>query len=248
MYLKSIKVREFEKEIEFAYPKMISKDKIEFMTMKLDEYKSNHSYISDKCGRISLRKTRFIEGNRTFTIKPVAQMVRLSNNNVDYNFSIIVNEVINGKETLIKTVSCSLSHEDKSKIHDTFTQSCQEKKSRVSSIENLEVCFWCSEYESIDKEESFNEISMCFPAEPYDNEKKECWENKTYLEDTYLEKLLEHIISEKYGFTNIFGSLDIKNVIKDSKYRFDSNVILSKMNQLNESICRFSLGSIIVEK
>ena len=97
MYLQSIKVRPMDKEIEFSYPKMISKDKVEFMTMKVDGVDSSKYYISDSESRISLRKSIFSMNNRKFKIKPIAQRNKDKNNELKFMFWIEVYEIIDNK-------------------------------------------------------------------------------------------------------------------------------------------------------
>ena len=136
MYLQSIKVRPKDKDIEFSYPKRISKDKVEFMTMKIEGYTPSDYYVSDSEGRISLRKAKFHSKDRVFMVKPIAQLIEGKN---DYFFYIEVDEIVDGEEILALMVDCELSDKDKIKIHDVFVKSSLEKKPRVEEIDKLEV-------------------------------------------------------------------------------------------------------------
>ena len=247
MYLQSIKVRPKDKEIEFSYPKMISKDKIEFMAMKIDGASKSNYYVSDSENRISLKKSIFSANNRKFKIKPIAQQVKGKNNQLAYVFYIEVYEIIDTKEKLLTRVQCSLSDKELHIINNVFSKAKKEIKSKIECVEKIEVCFWNSEYKSEDID-LFNQISICFSPEVNEFNSKECWERNTYLDTLYLENMLEYIISQKYGFKNLFKSIELNEVVKQSNYRFNIKDILNHMNKVNKDICKFSLGSIVVQK
>ena len=247
MYLQSIKVRPMDKEIEFSYPKMISKDKVEFMTMKVDGVDSSKYYISDSESRISLRKSIFSMNNRKFKIKPIAQRNKDKNNELKFMFWIEVYEIIDNKEKILTKINCPLSINDKNIVNNVLNNGTKETKKKIESIANLEVCFWHSDYKSKNAD-LFNEVSMCFSPEINEFNSHECWDNKTYLDSLYLENILEYAISQKYGFKNLFKSMNLSDSIKSSKYRFNVKDILNHMNKLDNAICKFTLGSIVLEK
>lgn len=244
MYLQSIKVRPKVKDIEFSYPKRISKDKVEFMTMKIEGHNPSDYYVSDSEGRISLRKAKFHSKGREFIIKPIAQLIEGRN---DYFFYIKVDEIVNGKEVLASMIECDLTNEDKVKIHNVFVKSSLEKKQRVEEIDKLEVYFWHDKYKE-NNELLFKNTSLRAPVESHDNNEKECWHMETYLDNKSLETALEYAIFKRYGLKDIFQLTTIEDVIKNSTYTIDSKMILDKMNKLDSNICSFTLDSILIRK
>lgn len=244
MYLQAIKVRPKNKDIEFSYPKRISKDKIEFMAMKMEGYNPSDYYVSDSEGRIALRKAKFHSNNREFVIKPIAQLIEGKR---DYFFYIEIDEIVNGEEVLSLMIDCDLSNEDKNKIHNVFVKSSLEKKQRVEEIDKLEVYFWHHKYKE-NNEILFKEVALCVPVEHFENTIKECWDMKTYLDNKSLETALEYAIFKKYGFKDMFQLNGIEDITKNSTYTIDSKLIIDKMNEIDNAQCSFTLDSIIIKK
>lgn len=245
MYLKSVLVSPRGTEIEFSYPKRISRKEIEFMGMKIKKNIDVNCYTCDEEGRIYLKNSVFhIKNGRSFIIKPIAE--RKDN---DYIFSIKVFEKINDEIKLFTSVNCELSYEDKKVIHNTFYLSSAEIKKKLESLENLELLFWSGGYEDFDTE-LFYESSFCYPAEIFNNKGKEYWKVESFVDGDYLERLLDDAINKKYGFSNMFKMLEysMSNVIKQSKFKFDTTKMMKKMNEINKGFHSFSLGSIVVQK
>lgn len=244
MYLKSVLITPKESEIEFSYPKRISRNEIEFMGMKSNGTDVS-GYVCDEEGRICLRNSVFYtKDERGFILKPIAER-----KGGDYVFSIKVFEKNNDEMKLLTSVNCELSYENKKIIHDTFYMSSLEIKKKIESIDNLELLFWSEGYEDFDTE-LFYESSFCYPAEIFDNKGKEYWQVESFVESDYLERLLDNTINKKYGFSNIFKMLEssMSNVVKQSKFKFDAIKMMKKMHEVNKGIHSFSLGSIVVEK
>lgn len=244
MYLKSVLISPRGSEIEFSYPKRISKNEIEFMGMKIKGVDVS-CYTCDEEGRIYLRNSAFNTKNkRSFIIKPIAER-----KDMDYIFSIKIFEKNNEEMKLLTSVECELSYENKKIIHDTFYLSSLEINKKLKSLESLELLFWSGGYEDFDTE-LFYESSFCYPAEIFDNKGREYWEVESFVDTDYLEKLLDDAINKKYGFSNMFKMLEfnMSNVIKQSKFKFDTAKMMQKMHEINKGFCSFSLGSIVVQK
>ena len=245
MYLKSVLVSPRGTEIEFSYPKRISRKEIEFMGMKIKKNIDVDCYTCDEEGRIYLRNSLFhIKNGRSFVIKPIAE--RKDN---DYIFSIKIFEKINDEMKLLTSVNCELTYSSKKAIHDTFYESTVEIKKKLESLDSLELLFWSGGYEDFDTE-LFYESSFCYPAEIFTNKGKEYWKVESFVDSDYLERLLDDAINKKYGFSNVFKMLEysMSNVIKQSKFKFDATKIMEKMHEINNGFHSFSLGSIVVQK
>lgn len=250
MYLKSVTVSPKGKEIEFSYPKIISKNEIEYTGMYIKGIDSKN-YICDKQGRISLRNSMFkTKDGRSFVVKPIASRTKgEKNNNENYVFYIKIFEKLKDEIKLVTTVNCQISEECKNMIHDTFIKSLEEVKQKINSLENMDLLFWSGGYEDFD-EKLFNESVFCYPAEIFNNKGKEYWEVESFIDTDYLESLLENVINKKYGFSNMFKMLDygLHHVVESSKFNIDIDKIMKTMHQINDGFYSFKLGSIILQK
>lgn len=245
MYLKSIIVKVKELELEFSYPKIISKNEIEYMAM-LNKNMQNNQNICDAEGRIILRKYSLRNDNgRNFRIKPIA--CRDANQN--YTFFINIYEQIDTEMKFITKIECPLTVENKKIINETFVQCINEVKQKIKSVKKSEIIFWAGGYEDFD-ENLCKESIFCYPKEVFDNKSKECWQIESFVDADYLEKLLESAIKQEYGFSNMFKMLDcgFMNVIKSSKFNLNINEIMKKLHSINDYSTSFILESVVMPK
>lgn len=245
MYLKSIVVEVKGLELEFSYPKIISKNEIEYMAMS-----SNHlqgkQYVYDKEGRVILRNSPLkYDTGRNFIIKPIAR----KDSNLNYTFYVNVFEKVGNNLNLITEIKCPLTMENKKKINNTFAECVKEIKQKINSVKKSEIIVWAGGYEDFD-ENTCKESIFCYPTEVFNNKGKEYWEVESFIDADYLERLLESSINKEYGFSNMFKMLDLglTDVIKTSKFTLNISKILKKMNELNNCSTTFVLESIVMPK
>lgn len=245
MYLKSVSFNIGGELVEFAYPKRISRDELEFREMIfLNLVSTEEGELNKEVKKIDLRKKSVNVDGQDYLIKPIA-----IKNKSDCKFLIRVYSIQDNKLKLIREHDVKLSKKNKSVIYEVFCLSAEEIRAKIDKnyISSMKVLFFSSEI----NEEMFQDIGFCVPNEIYENNEKEYFEIESFVDIEYLGRLLEDSVDKKYGFSNVFHrkkAYSILEVIKESKFKFDENKILKKLKEENKKMFVFNLSDVVVQK
>lgn len=256
IFEKSIIVNtENEKVMELSYPKLISKVEMEYTYIKGITSKSLKDYFPDvvkienistglpfkydEDGRISLKHNVFVtKNNEKLVLK--ANAIRKEN---DYIITFKTVDFSSGK--VLNEFECNIEHEDKLELNRIFKSACDEIKRKISELGKTKI-FIFSPKDALN-EGDFLKESVCVGLDNCNTDVYGVDKRDTYLDEKYLEKLLDACISKEYGFEGILES-SMEGMTRNSKYVFDGKKILSQIKQMDNRMCSFELDSVLIKK